>query len=165
MQQAMDRVERGNRSSRWIIWFRASYRIVVQTATSNGILINCKPRVYMLFPYSALCNSSKLRLGRTIIPLPLVVLLLDAQVREYPGHDPARTRARHDGVLGKVGHALVAAEKVLVQLEAAVDIGGRGAEDGEDGVGEDGRLAEVGERRGVGEGVGLGCCRFDCLPV
>ena len=46
------------------------------------------------------------------------------------------------------------AEKVLVEEELAVDDGGRGAEDGEDGVGEDGGAAQV-----VGL-VGLGLCEL-----
>lgn len=79
----------------------------------------------------------------TIHPLPFICLLGHSQVGQLRGHDAARARARNDAVFGKVGDAAVLAEEVLVEDQLAVDLCGGGAQDGKDGVGEDGGFAEV----------------------
>lgn len=55
------------------------------------------------------------------------------------------------------------AEEVLVEDELAVDLFGGGAQDAEDGVGEDCGLAEVLFLAGVFLCELLGGCGFDCL--
>lgn len=55
------------------------------------------------------------------------------------------------------------AEEVLVEDQLAVDFGGRGAQDAEDGVREDGGLAEVLFLVGVFLGELLGGGRFNGL--
>jgi hypothetical protein len=88
----------------------------------------------------------------------------NSQVGQLRGHDAARIRARNDAVFGEVGDALVA-EEVLVEDQLAVDLGGGGAQDGEDGVGEDCGLAEVLFLVGVFLCELLGCGGFDGLVM
>lgn len=70
-------------------------------------------------------------------------MLRDSQVWQLFGHDPPRSHAGNDAVLGKVLDAGMLVEEILVEEELAVDDGGRRSEDGEDGVGEDGGFAEI----------------------
>lgn len=83
------------------------------------------------------------RFSSAIHPLPLICLLGNSQVGQLRGHDAARARAGNDAVFGKVGDAGVLAEEIFVEDQLAVDFCGGGAQDGEDGVGEDCGLAEV----------------------
>ena len=78
-----------------------------------------------------------------IHPLTLVVLLLDPQAGQFARHDPAGLGARDPRIRREVRDPLVAAQKVLVQQSLAVDVGRRGFQDGEDGVREDGGLAQL----------------------
>lgn len=87
-------------------------------------------------------SASQLSFGCAVDPLPLVFLLGNGQVRELLRHDASRGRAGHDVVLGEVADALLTQE-VLVQYELAVDSRHGRPQDGEDGVGEDGGLAQV----------------------
>lgn len=80
-----------------------------------------------------------------------------------PGHDAAGYRSRDEAVLCKVGDAGVVAEEVLVEQQLAVDEAGRRGEDGEDGVGEDGGLAELVPLGRVGRGELLRGGRLDGL--
>lgn len=57
------------------------------------------------------------------------------------------------------------AEEVLVKDQLAVDLGGRRAQDAEDGVGEDGGLAEVLFLVGILLGELLGGGRFNGLNM
>lgn len=85
-----------------------------------------------------------------IIPPPLVILLRNRQIGQSRRHDAPRRAARDDAVPREVRHAGVLAQEVLVEEEAAVHEGRGGGEHGEDGVGEDGCVAEVSCLGGVG---------------
>lgn len=108
-------------------------------------------------------SRSKLGAVGAVDGLALVGLLGDGQVGQVTGHDAAWQGSRDEAVLCKVGDGGVVAQKVLVEEQLAVDAGGRGGEDGEDGVGEDGGLAEVVLLGGVGGGELLGGGGFDGL--
>lgn len=68
------------------------------------------------------------------MPFPFIILFPNRQIRQLGGHDASRTTTRHDRVPGKVGHAGVVPEEILVEEELSIDDGGGGLEDGEDGV-------------------------------
>ena len=71
------------------------------------------------------------------------MLLRNLQRRELHRHDPPRRRPRHDGILAEIRHAALPAQKVLVGVDQPVHVGGRRVQHRQDGVGVDGRLAQV----------------------
>lgn len=79
---------------------------------------------------------------RTIHAIALIVLLRDAQVRQLRRHDSARRRARDQGVFAEVRDAALA-EEVLVEQRPPADVLRGRRDDGQDGVGEDLRLAQT----------------------
>lgn len=81
------------------------------------------------------------------------------------GHDTTGCGSRDDVVLGKVRDSGVLTEKVLIEEEFTVDDRGGSLEDGEDGIGEDGCLAQVVGFVWVLGSELLSSCRFDGLTM
>lgn len=68
-------------------------------------------------------SSSKLSLSQfgTIDPFPLVVVLVDAEIRKPSRHYPTWRTTFDDGVFCEVFHAEMFAKEVFVEVEESVD--------------------------------------------
>lgn len=99
---------------------------------------------------------------RTIHPPSLLLLLPHPQIRKLRRHDPSWSLPGHERIPAKIRDTLVLPQEILIHETPAVDGFDRCVEDGEDGVGEDGWLAESGfvGFGGLGGGGVDGLCRL-----